>query len=118
MRIAKRNLPLNALRAFESVGRHLHMRSASEEMCVSHSAISQQIRKLESILEVQLFERTSKGLELTPVGDHLLQEVRNSLDRLLKATYSIDSHSDKGLITIASVPGFAANWLVPFLGDF
>jgi LysR family transcriptional regulator, glycine cleavage system transcriptional activator len=116
--VAKRNLPLNALRAFEAVGRHLHMRRAAEELCVSHSAVSQQIRKLEIFLEVQLFERTNKGLRLTPAGEHMLQEVSSSLDRIVKAAYSIDSHSNRGPITIASVPGFAANWLVPFMGDF
>lgn len=44
MRIDRRRLPLNALRAFEAVGRNLNMRRAAEEMCVSHSAVSQQIR--------------------------------------------------------------------------
>jgi LysR family glycine cleavage system transcriptional activator len=106
------------MRAFEAVGRHLNMRRAAKEMCVSHSAISQQIRKLESFLEVQLFERTNLGLKLTPAGEHILHEVCDALDRLVKAAYSTESDSKRVLITIASVPGFAANWLIPFIGEF
>lgn len=118
MRLTKRNLPLNALRAFEAVGRHLSMRRAAEELSVSHSAISQQIAKLESLLEMSLLERTNKGLRLTTAGSHFLQEVGLAMDRLAEATAGLHADSNKGQLTIASAPGFAANWLVPFLGDF
>lgn len=118
MRIDKRHLPLNALRAFEAAGRHLHMRRAAEEMCLSHSAISQQVRKLESLLDVQLFERTNKGLQLTPPGSRLLDDLSHTLDNLVRATSNVTPESDAAELRIASAAGVACNWLLPNLSDF
>lgn len=118
MRIEKRRLPLNALRAFEAAGRHLHMRRAAEEMCVSHSAISQQVRKLESLLGVQLLERTNKGLLLTPPGSRLLVDLSNTLDNLVRATANVAPDSDAAELRIACAAGVASNWLLPNLSDF
>ena len=50
-----RQIPLNALVAFEAAGRHCHMRKAAQEMFVSHSALSRHIKQLESRLNTQLF---------------------------------------------------------------
>lgn len=118
MRIEKRRLPLNALRAFEAAGRHLHMRRAAEEMCVSHSAVSQQVRKLELLLDVQLFERTNKGLQLTPPGSRLLQDLSNTLDNLVRATASLTPDSEAAELRIACAAGVADNWLLPNLNHF
>jgi len=118
MRTEKRRLPLNALRAFEAVGRHQHMRRAAEEMCVSHSAISQQVRKLESMLEVQLLERTNKGLLLTPAGSRLLNELTTALDSLVRATASVAPDYEAAELRVACAPGVADNWLLPNLNDF
>jgi len=118
MRIDKRHLPLNALRAFEAAGRHRHMRHAAEELCVSHSAVSQQVRKLESLLGVQLFERTNKGLQLTPPGSRLLDDLSHSLDNLVRATSNVTPESEAAELRIASAPGVACNWLLPNLNDF
>ena len=118
MRIDKRHLPLNALRAFEAAGRHLHMRRAAEEMCVSHSAVSQQVRKLESLLDVQLFERTNKGLQLTPPGSRLLEDLSNTLDNLVRATANVAPDSEAAELRIACAAGVACNWLLPNLSDF
>ena len=118
MRIDKRHLPLNALRAFEAAGRHRHMRHAAEELCVSHSAVSQQVRKLESLLGVQLFERTNKGLQLTPPGSRLLDDLSHSLDNLVRATSNVTPESEAAELRIASAAGVAGNWLLPNLNDF
>lgn len=118
MRIEKRRLPLNALRAFEAAGRHLHMRRAAEEMCVSHSAISQQVRKLESLLGVQLLERTNKGLQLTPPGSRLLIDLSSTLDNLVRATANVAPDSDAAELRIACAAGVAGNWLLPNLNNF
>lgn len=118
MKIDKRHLPLNALRAFEAAGRHLHMRHAAEEMCVSQSAVSQQVRKLEDLLDVQLFERTNKGLQLTPSGSRLLDNISTTLDNLVQATANITPESYAAELRIACAPGVACNWLLPNLDDF
>ena len=61
-------LPLSALRAFESAGRHLNMGRAGEELGVTHGAISHQVRALESRLGTQLFVRANNRLQLTDLG--------------------------------------------------
>jgi LysR family transcriptional regulator, glycine cleavage system transcriptional activator len=118
MRFNKRWLPLNALRAFEAVGRNLHMHRAADEMCVSHSAISQQIRKLESTLDVSLFTRTGKGLQLTPPGSRLLQEVTIAMERLMRAAEVATLDSSDARLRIACAAGIAANWLIPKIDSF
>ncbi len=118
MQTEKRLLPLNALRAFEAAGRHLHMRRAAEELCVSHSAISQQVRKLESMLEVPLFERSNRGLLLTAAGNRLLHDLTTALDSLVRATTSVARDSKAAELHVACAAGVATNWLVPNLSDF
>jgi hypothetical protein len=60
--------PLNALRAFEAAARHLSFKAAAGELRVTPGAISQQVRSLESILGVKLFDRVHQGLMLTEAG--------------------------------------------------
>ena len=59
----RRSLPLSALRAFESAGRHLHLGRAGNELGVTHGAVSHQVRALEKKLGVKLFTRTSNRLQ-------------------------------------------------------
>ena len=68
MPISRRNLPLNALRAFEVAARHCHLRRAAEELGVTHGAVSRQIRQLESLLSVQLFDRSGNRLALSQLS--------------------------------------------------
>lgn len=114
----RRNLPLYALRAFEVTARNHSMAKASEELGVTHSALSHQIRKLEDILGTALFDRRHKPLRLTAEG-HLLQTgVADSFDRLTRATVGISESGLEGDLIVSSVPGLGTNWLVPILGDF
>jgi len=57
---------LVSLRAFEAVARHKSFRKASEEICVTHAAVSHQVKALETTIGVQLLKRTSRSVELTP----------------------------------------------------
>ncbi|NUB16381.1 LysR family transcriptional regulator, partial [Azospirillum brasilense] len=66
--MARPQLPLNALRAFEASARHLSFTRAGLELCVSQAAVSQQIRTLEARLGVTLFRRLPRGLALTAEG--------------------------------------------------
>lgn len=118
MHTKKHRLPLNALRAFEAAGRHLHMRRAAEEMCLSHSAISQQVRKLESLLDVKLLERTNKGLQLTPPGSRLLHELTAALDGLVRATANVAPDNGAASLSVACAAGIAGHWLLPRLDGF
>lgn len=75
-------LPLGALRVFEAVARHLSFSLAAEALSVTPAAVSQQIKTLENYIEVQLFRRAGRRIELTAEGLELLPAVRQGLDRL------------------------------------
>ena len=64
----KRLPPLNALRTFEAAARHGSFKGAGDELCVSHSAVSHQIKKLEQYLGIDLFVRVARGVELSGAG--------------------------------------------------
>jgi LysR family glycine cleavage system transcriptional activator len=114
----KHNLPLNALRVFEAVGRHGQMKRAADELCVTQSAVSQQVRKLEGLLDVELLQRTNTGLALTPTGARLLQDVSGALDSLVRATERVNLDDRVAELRIACPAGLASNWLLPRLGGF
>jgi len=59
---------MNALRAFEAASRHSSFTSAAQELFITQGAVSRHVATLESWLEVQLFSRNSRGIELTPKG--------------------------------------------------
>jgi LysR family glycine cleavage system transcriptional activator len=114
----RRNLPLYGLRAFEAAARHLHVAKAAEELGVTHSAVSHQIRALEGQLGTKLFDRRHKPFRLTSEGEQLLHRVREAFDSLCDATTKLTIGNLEGDLTISCVPGLGANWLVPLLGQF
>src|ERR1700709_1722255 len=81
-RIDRRWLPLNALRAFEMVGRHLSFTGAAQSMHVSQSALSRHVAMLEDLLGQPLLSRRPHGLALTEAGAALLPAIGKSFDRL------------------------------------
>ena len=111
----RRNLNLNALRAFEAAARHLNFSRAAEELLVTHAAVSHQIRQLEEQLGVRLFERTSRGVELTHSGAALLPETTASFDRLATTLDSLSLKPSTKTLSITTTPSFASRWLVPRL---
>jgi LysR family glycine cleavage system transcriptional activator len=76
--------PLNGLRAFEAAGRHLSFRQAAEELAVTPGAVSQQVKHLEQVIGVPLFQRRHRSLILTSHGEALLPSVSDAF-RLLSA---------------------------------
>lgn len=108
--------PLNALKAFEASGRHLNFRLAAEELGVTQGAVAQQVRSLENLLEIKLFERHARGLSLTSEGRRYLPPLRRAFDMIAEATNSL-APGDR-VVTISATPSFATRWLVPRLGDF
>lgn len=118
MLMKRRQLPLHALRVFEAAARHQHLRRAGDELGITHSAVSHQLRALEGLLGAQLFDRQRKPLQPTEIGEQLLAAVSDAFDRLTKAASEIRSGDVEGDLTVTCVPGLAANWLVPILGDF
>lgn len=115
-----RRLPsLNALRAFWAAARHRSFAAAAEELHVTASAVSLQIRQLEDELDFKLFERTPKGLVLTPQGSRLLPGINQAFEHLKGTIASIDDpEPGKASLSISVAPSFATKWLLPRLGAF
>jgi len=115
MTTKRRIPPLPAIRAFEAAARHLSFRQAGDELCVTPSAISHQVKALEEALGTPLFARAPTSLELTPAGADYLAELTPLLDGLDIATRRASAMPAPEGLRIHSTPGFAARWLVPRL---
>ena len=114
-----RPLPsLAPLRTFEAVARQSSFTRAADELAITQSAVSHQIRALESELGVSLFRRLNPGISLTDDGRTLLEGVRAGLDAMLLATERVRSRYRVGILTVAAPSAFATWWLVPRLGRF
>lgn len=108
--------PLNALHAFEVAGRHLNFRRASEELGVTAGAVSQQVRKLEAILGVVLFDRRADGVSLTEQGRAFHVRLVSIFNELHQASASLRSFPQT--VTISVTPTVASKWLIPRLPEF
>lgn len=118
MTVNLRNLPLTALRTFEVVGRHCHIRRAAEEMHISHPALSKQIKQLETYLDAPLFYRKGNRLELTRAGHQLLHSVQEAFKHLQSGIQLLETNSIVGELTIATTPTIAMSWLLQILKKF
>lgn len=110
--------PLNALRAFEAAARHLSFSAAAEELNVTLSAISHQIRHLEAVLGVPLFLRSPRGLRLSEEGALLLPGFTLAFDHLAEAVAKLADRKTEGVIAISMLSTFAMHWFIPRLPHF
>lgn len=116
--MARRLPSLNALRAFEAGARHLSFTRAAEELSVSQTAISHQVRHLEDQLGAKLFERRARELRLTPSGSLLFPAVSRSLDGMAEAVARVRAAPASRPLTVSVAPTFGARWLSQRLGRF
>jgi len=105
--------PFAAVRAFEATARHMSVKTAASELCLTPSAVSHQIKALEGFLDTQLFERSGNRIELTLTGEAYAGKLTHLLDAFLEETESV--REAPSILRILSTPGFAARWLVPRL---
>jgi len=110
--------PLNALKAFESAGRHLSFTKAAAELNVTPAAISHQVKGLEDLLGVRLFRRLTRALQMTDAGQAALPALTQGFDRLAHGVDQMCAYSESGLLTISVSPSFGALWLLPRLERF
>ncbi len=110
--------PLNALRAFEAAARHMSFKNAAQELSVTPTAVSHQIKLLEEFLEVPLFNRLTRALELTPQGEAMLPKVREGLACFAAAVETTRHQVNTGRLVVVLPPSFATRWLVPRLRSF
>lgn len=110
--------PLNALRAFEAAARHLSFSRAADELHVTPAALSHQIKGLEDFLQVKLFLRKTRSIELTDAGRTLYPRLHSGFGQLRQAVASLDRIRDDRVLVISAPPGFTAKWLAPRLYRF
>lgn len=109
--------PLSSLQAFESVARRRSFSLAASELHLTPSAISHQIARLEDLVGLRLFERSTRGVELTPAGQSYLQRVAGALGAINAATDDLRQGAQDTLYVHCS-PSFASLWLMPRMGRF
>jgi LysR family glycine cleavage system transcriptional activator len=110
--------PLNALRAFEATARHLSLTKAALELHVSPGAISHQLRGLEELLRVKLFERGIRKIALTPAGKTLYPGIQRGFSHISDAVADLKQAGDQQVLVVSTSPGLTSKWLVPRLYRF
>jgi LysR family transcriptional regulator, glycine cleavage system transcriptional activator len=111
-------LPLGALRVFEAVATHLSFSAAADALNVTPAAVSQQIKMLEGYIQVPLFRRTGRRVEVTEEGLELLPAVRDGLEKLESALQQMKQHRRGGPLQITMLSSFLQIWLLPRIRSF
>lgn len=109
--------PLAALRAFEAAARHSSFKRAANELAVTPTAISHQIRLLEATLGLQLFVRGTRRVDLTRAGHRLYPVLRDGFDAFEQAIIELGKPR-RDVLTLSATPLFTARWLVPRVDSF
>lgn len=107
-----------ALKCFEASVRHLSFTHAAQELHLTQSAVSRQIRKLENFLARDLFIRMNKRLALTESGTAYYREIVPLLDAIERASLKMQRENNNSSLTICSLPTLASYWLMPKLAQF
>lgn len=114
----KRNLPpLTALRAFEAFARLGRMNLAADELCVTHGAISRQVRSLERLVGARLTQGPRNSLRLTEAGQRLAESLGAAFDGIERSFVAVKSAADREL-HVSCVGTLAMRWLIPRLPGF
>lgn len=110
--------PLKALTAFEAVARHQSVARAAEELNLTRSAISQQLKVLEVWLGRPLFQRQANQLTLKPEATGFYQQCADALDQIDAATSKMQQNTRSQIISVTTVASFATLRLMPMLTTF
>lgn len=110
--------PLGALRAFEAAARLGHFGQAADELCVTHSAISHQVRALESALDAVLFEKRGRQQQLTDAGQRLLHAVQQGLDIMAEACDNARAPGMDGVLRISAPAELAHCFFPRLIGEY
>ena len=115
----KYNLPrLSQLHAFEAVARHASFTLAADELCLTQSAVSRQVKSLEQDLGQPLFHRRHRAIELTDDGQLLFRAVTRGLDEIGDCIATMRAENERQQITVAASVAFAYYWLMPRIERF
>tara|TARA_E500000318_G_scaffold109098_1_gene121340 strand:+ start:7899 stop:8822 length:924 start_codon:yes stop_codon:yes gene_type:complete len=110
--------PFRSLLAFRAAATHDRLADAAVALGVTESAVSHQIRQLETLLQVQLFDRTSRRLVLTETGIRYLARIDPAIRELEAATEAVLPSDGRAIVRLTLPTSMAATWLLPRLGAF
>ena len=110
--------PLSALRAFEAAARHLSLTNAARELHVTPGALSHQIRGLEELLGMKLFERKVRAIALTAAGKQLYPGLQAGFGHIREAVESFQAGAQPNVLVVSTSPGLTSKWLAPRLYRF
>ncbi len=114
-----KNLPLNAMRAFEAAARKGSFKEAAHELSVTPAAISHHVSALENYMGTELFIRSNRQLKLTVIGKDLAQNITHFLDQLLVSVSELKLQNyDTAKLIVSCPPSLASKWLVPRIHIF
>lgn len=110
---------MSLLVAFEAAARHCSFTKAAEELALTQSAVSRQVQALEAQLEIELFRREGRRIELTAAGAVYQHELAAALGRIRSATLQTISYkNDGGPLNLAVLPTLGSKWLLPRMHEF
>jgi len=118
IRAPRRLPPLQSLRAFEAAAAHRSFLRAAQELSVTPSAISHQVRALEEALGQPLFRRLTRQLALTPTGARLFDDLHQGFDMLEAGIARLRRPAATQAITLTTNTAFAARWVIPRMAAF
>lgn len=110
--------PTAALRALEAAARHLSYTKAADELHITQSAVSHQIRHTEELWGVKLFERRGRRLVLTQAGQAIAPVVRDFIERIGNTLKELAGTENRSALKVTLLQSFAFKWLVHRLGHF
>lgn len=112
------SLPLRAIAMFHTVARCGSLSKAASELCITSSAVSQQIQTLESHLGTTLLTKAGRGIMLTEAGERYFEMIGGQIDQINEATQRIRGFRSRSILTVRATPTLAAKWLLPRLRSF
>jgi LysR family glycine cleavage system transcriptional activator len=107
--------PLGTLRAFEAAARHLSFKKAADELGLTPTAISHQVRLLEEYCGEKLFRRHPRPLALSVAGARLFPAIRDGFEVFATAISSLLTEAHTQPLRVTTTNAFASRWLVPRL---
>ena len=110
--------PLKSIQAFEAAARLASFAAAAEELRLTPSAISHNIRALEREVGLSLFHRAHRSVVLTDAGRRYAEQISEAFGQMEAATRQLDRTVKPDVLTIHSAPSFATQWLMPRLSRF
>lgn len=110
--------PLNSVRVFEAAARNSSFSDAALELGVTTTAVSHQIRHLEKVFGIRLFDRTTRTVKLSPVGERLYPALRDAFDQIAEAFSEVRALDAVEAVSVSTTRAFAEHWLMPRLAGF